>query len=50
MVLRKLVKTKRKLQSNKNTPESLEISSAVSNGVKKAVEKAIHDTNVKVPK
>lgn len=47
---KRLFEIKRKLQSRKNTPESLKISYAISNGVKKAVEKAIHDTNVKVPK
>ncbi len=40
----------KKLQSIKDTPEFHSNSYAISTGVKKAVEKAIHDTNVKVPK
>lgn len=44
MILKRLFELKRKLRSNKDTPEPLEISRAVSRGVRKAVEQAIHGT------
>lgn len=49
-MLNRLFEIKRKLRSSKGTPESLEISHAIADGVKKAVERAIHDTDVKALK
>lgn len=48
--MKKKPKKIKKLQNIKDTPEFRSNSYAISTGVKKAVEKAIHDTNVKVPK
>ncbi len=49
-MIKRLFGIKRKLQSSKNAPESLRISYAISNGVKQAVERAIHDTDAKTLK
>lgn len=48
--MKKKPKKIKKLQTVKDTPEFHSNSYAISTGVRKAVEKAIRDTNVKVPK
>lgn len=48
--MRKAKRREITLQSIKDTKESYQNTEAIADGVKKAVERAIRDTNVKVPK